>query len=625
MDNDLFFSKLKDRYPKKVFKAEKVIKEIKNGSNIFIGTATGEPKHLIDALVNKSEAKDCYIYQILPWTLSKYLNSHEFLLRFLIKAFFISRDIRKAALEGKIDYVPAYLSEIPELFSRKLIDLDVALVQVSPPDKYGYLSLGISVDITKSAVKNAKMVIAQVNPKMPKTWGNSFVHVDEIDYLVPFQEPLIRILPRKPDKVVERIGLYVSRLIEDGATIQIGFGQTPNAVLKFLDGKKDLGVHTQMFSQGFIDLIKKGVITNEKKSLHPGKVITSLCMGSESVYRFVHNNPMIEFHPSEYVNDPYIIAQNEKMISINTALEIDLTGQVCADSIGYSFYSGMGDQIDFIRGAARSKGGFPIIALPSTAMNGKISRIVSHLTEGAGVSNTRGDIHYVVTEYGIAHLYGRDIYQRVLELIQVAHPKFRKELLEKAKKHHYIFPDQIPPSEEDLFYLEKYHFEMLLPNGITVYFRPIRSSDEFGCRNFFYALQEKSIYYRFFQNIKEWPHPRAQKWTNIKYGEEMAIVGVIRKEGYEEVIAIGRYAKETDKQAMIAFIVREDFQGMGITTKMLEILEKIALEYGYERFSASVLEDNRVMIHILKKRYPHIKIVREGGGVLMLYMDLKNY
>ena len=413
--------------------------------------------------------------------------------------------------------------------------------------------------------------------------------------------------------------------MENGSTIQVGIGGIPNAILYGLADKKDLGVHTQMISDGFIDLIEQGVITNKRKNFHPGKIITSLAMGTERLYRFVNNNPMVEFRPSEYVNHPNIIAQNDNLVSISTALEIDVTGQVCADSLGYTFYSGMGDQVDFIRGANRSKGGISIIAMPSTAKNGKVSRIVSHLSEGAGVTNTRADTKYVVTEYGIAQLYGKDIYQRVMELVQVAHPRFRKSLMEKAKKHHYIFQDQIAPPKEDWLALERYATDLILADGTKIHFRPIRPSDEFMSRNFFYKLEEKSIYYRFFQNVREWPHERAQKWTNITYGKDMALVGIIQTEGVEEIIAIGRYAHdpETPGYAMLAFIVREDFHGKGITKFLLRHLEKIAKENNYKGFTATVMEENLPMIHILKKHYPDAEISREGGGILFIKMDFK--
>ena len=392
---------------------------------------------------------------MLSFTLAKFVDDPSFLRRFLLKLFFISREMRKAAFEGKIDYIPAYLSQIPQLFYSKQIGIDVALIQVSPPDKFGYCSLGVSIDITLAGMANANMVIAQINPKMPRTWGESFVHVDEIDYFVLHEEPLVESLPNitKHNVVASRIGHYVSQLIDDGATLQVGFGTLPNMILEYLDKKKDLGIHTQLITDALVPLLEKKVITNKKKNHIPGRVVASMCMGSENLYRYVDNNPIFYFRSSEYVNDPKIIAQNDNLVSISSALEVDLTGQICSDSVGYLFYSGIGDQVDYLRGSAMSKGGFSIIALPSTAQNDQVSRIVLHLSEGAGVATTRGDVNFVVTEYGIAALQGKSIYQRVIELAQIAHPKFREDLIQFAKKRHYIFGDQLPLSRDDLLFL----------------------------------------------------------------------------------------------------------------------------------------------------------------------------
>ena len=336
--------------------------------------------------------------------------------------------MRRAAFEGKIDYIPAYLSQIPKFFSSQRIGLDVALIQVCPPDRYGYCSLGVSVDITKAGLEAASIVIAQVNPNMPRTWGDTIVHVDDIDYLVPFEEPLVEMKPLvKNREVVDRIGYYVSQLVENGATLQIGFGHLPDAILPYLKDKKNLGVHTHLITDGYIDLLERKVINNTEKTLLNGRAVASLCMGSERLYKYVDDNPLFYFRTSEFVNDPVEIARNDNLISISSALEVDLTGQVCTDSVGHLFYSGIGDQVDFLRGSAMSKGGFSIIAMPSTAQMGRVSRIVPSLSEGAGVATTRGDVNFIVTEYGIAELKGKSIFQRVMELTQIAHPKFRED------------------------------------------------------------------------------------------------------------------------------------------------------------------------------------------------------
>ncbi|KJS32175.1 MAG: acetyl-CoA hydrolase [Desulfatitalea sp. BRH_c12] len=614
---------LTDHCPEKVVSAQDAISKIKNGSRIFIGTGCGEPQHLIRAMVANPIIQDVVIYQMLSFTLSKYVDDPKFLKRFALKLFFISTSMRKAAFEGKIDYLPAYLSQIPHMFTSQRIGLDVALVQVSPPDRFGYCSLGVSVDITKPGLQAARMVIAQVNPRMPRTWGDCMVHVDQIDYFVPFEEPLVETLPMaKNQEVAMRIGYYVNQLVDDGATLQIGFGHLPNAILSSLMDKKDLGVHTQVITDAFLPLFKRNVITNTKKSLLPGRVVAALCMGSEKLYRYVDDNPKFYFRSSDFVNDPTVIARNDNLISISSALEVDLTGQVCTDSMGYLFYSGIGDQVDFLRGSTMSKGGFSIIALPSTAQGGKVSRIVPSLSEGAGVATTRGDVNFVVTEYGIAELKGKSIYQRVMELAQIAHPKFREELIDVAKKRRYIFADQLPPAQDDLIFLEGYKSRVTLRNGKTIEFRPLLPSDEFAYRNFFYSLKEETIYLRFFYKMKLFSHEHAQQqWANVDYRKNMSIIGLAQKGGYQEIMAIGSYADEGTGRAEVAFVVREDFQGLGITSHMLPQLEAIAKENGFTGFIASVLKENQAMLRVFKKRYPHARIEAGGGIDYTLIMD----
>jgi acyl-CoA hydrolase len=616
---------LKKTCPHKVVSAQEAVSKIRRGSRVFIGTGCGEPQHLIRAMVNDPGLQDIMVYQMLSYTFAEYVEDESIQRRFFLKLFFISQSMRKAAFDGKIDYIPAYLSQIPRLFASQRIGLDVALVQVSPPDRFGYCSLGVSVDITRSGLEHADMVIAQVNRRMPRTWGDSFVHVDEIDWLVLQDEPLVAYIPEtRESEIHRRIGHYVSQLIEDGATLQIGFGRLPHAILKYLDNKNDLGLHTHMISDGLLPLFEKGIITNKRKTLLPGRTVTSLCMGSEKIYNHVDNNPSFYFRSSEFVSDPTVIARNDHLVSISSAFEVDLTGQICSDSMGYLFYSGIGDQVDFLRGSSMSKGGFSIIALPSTAQNGRVSRIVPHLSEGAGVATTRGDVNFVITEYGIAELQGKGIYQRVMELAQIAHPKFRQELVDAAKKRRYIFADQLPPLEEDLLFLEDYKRTLKLKNGKTVEFRPLLPSDEFAYRNFFYSLQEKTVYLRFFYKMRSFSHEVVQKhWANVDYRKNMSIIGLVQKGGHKEIMAIGSYAMEDEKRAEVAFVVREDFQDLGVASYLLEMLEDIAKENGYREFSAAVLRENTAMLHVFQKRYPNAKMSISGTEV-SIHMSLKS-
>jgi acyl-CoA hydrolase/GNAT superfamily N-acetyltransferase len=612
--------------PDKVVSAQEAIENISNGNRVFIGTGCGEPQHLIRTMVEQEILQDIVIYQMFSYTLADYVHDRSFLERFSIKLFFISYHMREAAFEGKIDYIPAYLSQIPDLFDSQRIGLDVALVQVSPPDEFGFCSLGISVDITLAGVKNAKMVIAQVNPQMPRSLGDNFIHVDDIDYLVCQDEPLVEMIPLdKNVEVVQRIAMYINQLVDDGSTLQIGFGHLPDAVLRHLVNKKDLGIHTQVITEGFLPLLKNKVITNKRKNYLPNRAVTSLCMGSHELYSYVNNNPLFYFRPSDFVNDPNVIAKNENFISISSALEVDLTGQICTDSKGYLFYSGIGDQVDFIRGSKMSKGGFSIVALPSTAQNGQASRIVPHLSEGAGVATTRGDVDIVVTEYGIAELHGKGIYQRVMELSQIAHPRFREELIEEAKKRRYIFHDQLPPSKQDLIFLENYKYHRELPNNKTVEFRPLLPSDEFAFRNFYYSLKATTIYYRFFQKRNVFSREMLQKqWSAVDYRKNMSIIGMLPKGKHKEIIAIGTYAQAEDmpEAAEVAFVVKEEFQGMGIGTFLLENLEMIARENKYKAFTANVLRENKRMLHVFQKRYPHYKVMDKYANEIMLYMEI---
>lgn len=616
---------LKDVCPEKLLTPEESVKKIKNGSRVFIGTGCGEPQRLIKAMIENPSIQDIVIYQMLSSTLSRYVNDENFLSRFSIKLFFISVLMRQSAFEGKIDYIPVYLSQIPKLFENHEIGLDIALIQVSPPDKHGYCSLGISVDITLSGMNNADVVIAQVNPEMPRTWGDGMIHMDRIDYLVEYPEPILESMPgTKNQTVIERIAHYVNMLVDDGATLQIGFGHLPDAILPYLSGKKDLGIHTQVITNGFLPLFKAKVITNKKKSYLKDRVIASLCMGSRELYDFVDNNPIFYFKSSEFVNDPNVIANNDNFISISSALEVDLTGQVCTDSKGYLFYSGIGDQVDFIRGSSMSKGGFSIIIIPSTAQDGKISRIVPHLSEGAGVATTRGDIDIVVTEYGIAEMRGKSIYQRVMELARIAHPKFRKNLIEEAKKRRYIFADQLPPTTQDLLFLDRYFYSKKLANGKDIDFRPVLPSDEFESRNFYYSLQEDSIYYRFFNKRKVFSRDMLQKqWAEVDYRRNMTIIGLMQLGKRKQIVAIGSYAEADEDSAEVAFLVKEDLHGMGIGSFLLDILEGIAKKNNYKKFVATVLAENRKMINVFQKKYPTAKFLRSLSGEVDVEMNFE--
>jgi acetyl-CoA hydrolase len=428
-------------YQSKVTTAEKAVGVINAGMRVFLTGNCSVPQRVMAALVQRAPQfeRPIEIVQVLTIGSADYVApGMEKYIR--VNTLFISANVRQAVNEGRADFTPCFLSEIPGLFRSGILPLEVALIQVSPPDEHGFCSFGVEVGVTKTAAETAKVVIAEVNDRMPRTLGDSFVHVSKLTHIVPVSYPLPEHRMGDVTDLEKKIGYYCASLIEDGSTMQMGIGGIPDAVLTFLGGKKDLGIHTELFSDGVIDLVDRGIINGERKTLHPGKIVAGFLLGTQRLYDFVHDNPIVELHPTEYVNDPFRIAQNDRMVAINSAIEIDLTGQVCADSIGPRLYSGVGGQIDFIYGASRSKGGRPIIGMPSSAevKRQPLSKIVPTLKPGAGVVTTRNHVHYVVTEYGIADLYGKTIRQRARALIDVAHPQFREELEKAAHELKYM-------------------------------------------------------------------------------------------------------------------------------------------------------------------------------------------
>lgn len=433
-----------EKYKSKIKSPLEAVSYIKSNSRVYVHPGCATPEVLVNAMCERyQELENVEVVHILTVGKTKYVEP-QFEGHFRHNALFIGKNVRSAVHEGRADWTPIFLSEIPHLFYRRKLPIDVALIHVSPPDEHGFCSFGVGIETTKPATEVAKYIIAQINPNMPRTLGDAFIHVDKFTACIETEVPIKELPQVEADispneaEVYQKIGENIANMIEDESTLQLGIGAIPDAVLRFLHDKKHLGMHTEMFSDGAIKLIDEGVITNERKTLHAGKIISSFVLGTKSLFEFLDDNPRFEFHPSHYVNDPFIIAKNRKMVAINSAIQVDLTGQVCADSMGSKFYSGYGGQLDFIRGAARSEDGKPIIALPSTAKEDTISRITTQLTPGAGVTTSRGDVHYVVTEYGVADLYGRTVRERVQALINIAHPKFRDELEEYAFKQKYI-------------------------------------------------------------------------------------------------------------------------------------------------------------------------------------------
>jgi len=494
----------------------------------------------------------------------------------------------------------------------------VALVCVSPPDDYGNCSLGVSVDITKSAVESAKLVIAQVNRHMPRAHGDCYLNVRQIGSIVEHDQPLLEWpVGGEPDDTTKRIASHLARLVPDGATLQLGIGRIPDAVLSSLTEKNDLGIHTEMFSDGVLKLAKQGVITGKYKTVNPGKIIGSFAAGSRELFEYMNDNPTIEMHPSDYTNSPVVISSHDNMVAINSAIEVDLTGQVVADSLGQLLYSGIGGHADFIRGAALAKNGKPIIAMPSTAdtPDGVRSRIVATVQDGAGVITTRGDTHYVVTEYGVAYLHGKTMRERAMSLISIAHPDYRAELLHAAKRRRIVYPNQImPPSQAP--YPAQYEETITTKLDEKIFVRPIRPDDEPMMRDMFYNFSEQTKYLRYHAALKSMPHNKMQVFCTIDYETEMAIVGLTGQPGHEEVVGVARYMTDAEGHtAEVAFTVQDAWQRRGLGTYFFNRLVTIGKERGIKTFYAYVLVENSGMLKIFHRSGLVVETVNEGDVV----------
>jgi len=616
--------RLREAYPDKLVAPEKAFSRIHRGDRIFIGTGCGQPQHLVREMVRYTQdhPKAFFDAEVLHvWTLgvAPYLQE-EVKSNFRLDSFFITGNTREAVNQGAADYTAVFLSQVPALFHRGTIPVDVALVQTSLPDAQGYVSLGVSVDIVRAAVDRARTVICQVNPRMPRTHGDSFIHLSEIDFIIPHEEPLLEYVSDVPDEIADRIGTYVARLVEDGATIQVGYGRIPDAIVSHLHEKHHLGVHTELISDGIVDLMKRGVIDNTMKTIDGNKTVAAFSMASDETYRYLDDNPAISFRPVDYTNNPAVISQIRKMTAINTALQIDLTGQSTAESLGDEFYSGIGGQADFMRAAQLAPDGKAILVLESTAKNGTISRIVPQLTPGAGVTLTRGDIQYVVTEYGIAYLHGKNIRERAMELIRVAHPKFQPELLRAAKEHHLIYTDQAYVPGKRGEYPEELEVFRTTRSDVEVLLRPVRISDEPLLKDFFYSLSDQSVYRRFISARKDMPHERLQNFVVIDYTQEMVILAVQQSDGHDIVLGVGQYGVDpTTHTGEVGLVVRDGMQRQGIGTELLEYLTLLAKREGLLGFTAEVLIENQPMMHLFEKAGFTIEKKR-GAGVYELRM-----
>ncbi len=620
-------SVLKKKFPEKFVPEEVAFSHVHRGDSIFIGTACGEPQYLVNAMVKYIESYpkaffDAEVIQV--WTLGVAPYTDEkFKRNFRHNSFFVGDNTRDAVNKGLADYTPLFLSQVPNLFNNGVVNVDVALIQVSPPDLHGFMSLGISVDIVKAAVENAKVVIAQVNSRMPRVHGDTFINIQDIDFVVEHDEDLLVFDPAVPDEIAQSIGKYVSRIIEDGDTLQVGYGSMPNAILANLCDKKNLGIHTELLSEGVVDLIKCGAVNNSMKTVDRGKTIAAFCMGTGETYEFIHDNPSIEFRTIDYTNNPLVIGRQRKMVAINAALQIDLTGQATAESIGSVFYSGIGGQADFMRGAMISPGGKSILTMRSTSNDGEQSRIYPFLSEGAGVSLIRGDVHYVITEFGIAYLHGKNIRERAMSLIAIAHPKFRPWLIEEAKRLGLIYKDQayIPGRKGE--YPEHLETYRTTNKGTKVFMRPVKIDDEPILKEFFYSLSDQSVYRRFISSRKDMPHERLQDMVVIDYTREINLLAFIEGDHKDVCVGLGQLGiDENSHTAEVAFTVRDDFHNQGIGTALLEYMTMLAKREGLLGFTAEVLVENRPMLRVFEKMGFNIQ-KRSSSGVFELKMEFR--
>jgi len=604
------------KHPEKFVSRDEIFSRLHPGARIFVGTACGEPQYLVKGLVEFIQAHpravfDAELIQVWSLGVTPYADE-KFRDNYRLNSFFIGESSREAVNSARADYTPIFLSVLPDLFRRQMIPIDMALVQTSLPDEAGRVSLGISVDIVRSAAEAARTVVAQPNSRMPFIHGDGVVDLADLDFVVPWDEPLLEYQVDPPGEIAQRIGGHVARIVEDGATLQVGYGSLPNAVIFNLRDKLHLGLHSELLSDGVAELMKLGVIDNSRKSLDQGLSVASFCMGRRETYDFLDGNPQVKFMGIDYTNNPLVIARQRGMTAINSALEIDLTGQATAESLAGRFYSGIGGQADFMRGALLAPGGKTILALPSTSKDERFSRIVPQLGAGAGVTLSRGDVRYVATEFGIAYLHGKNIRERAMELIAIAHPKFRPWLIEEGRRLSLIYRDQKYSLGE---YPENLETFRTTRTGLRIFLRPAKISDEPLLKEFFYSLSDKSMYRRFASARKDMPHRRLQEYVAVDYGKEMVILALIPNQEKEVVVGLGQYSlNEKTHFAELALVVRDDLQNQGIGVELQSYLTYLAKRSGVLGFEAEVLEENLPALRVVEKGGFQI-VGSEGGAV----------
>lgn len=597
----------------KLVDAEKALSGIRPGSRIYIGTGCAAPVRLIAALEAMSPAPADLEFLSFLTTSPVPGEAPAAMARYRHRAFFVGSDVRDLAASGRLDYVPISLEEVPRLLASGRLPVDVALLQVSPPDARGFVSLGVSVDLAPAILNVARTVIAEINPAMPRTHGESFVHIDRFDAFVSVDLSVTEYRHPPAGEAAEQVARYIAAIIDDGSTLQIGLGRLPNEALRYLVDRRDLGIHSDVITDGLVDLVEAGVVTGRRKTLHRDRIVTSYCLGTRRLYDFVDDNPRLAFLPIDQVCDPGTVAANFRMVSLTQAFAIDLTGQVCVDQFEGELYGGISTQAAFIRGAARSPGGKPIVCLASTSEAGN-SRIKPLLEAGDGVGIARSDVHYVVTEYGIAYLFGKSIRERALALIEVAHPEHREALVDAAKRLGYVPREQYLASQSA--YPVQEEGRITLANGAEVLLRPARAADADGLRGLFHLLSPDDVYTRFFRQVRSLSYADLQTLCNVNHETQVAFLAVTGPRENEEIVGSACYfLNPTTNLAEVAFMVAPAWQGLRLGSALQARLQEYAMRRGVRGFIADILPGNGRMLRLASRSRGSATTTRDEDAV----------